>query len=130
MFGFMESDWFTITLEIVFLIFIIYDTKRYFETRKREYLINIVLTIGFFIWAIVPFYNKYLSWNEADQAQLIRQCETREHNSTLCECLEDKIFKAYGQADYEGIDTKHDADYLEFKAQSIKECKGEDDSWF
>ena len=61
MFDFYESDWFTITLEVVFLIFIVYDIKRYFETKKREYLLNITLTLGFFIWAFIPFYNKYFT---------------------------------------------------------------------
>lgn len=48
MFAFYESDWFTITLEILFMLFIVYDTRRYLQTRKREYLLNIVLAVAFF----------------------------------------------------------------------------------
>ena len=36
MLDFLDSDWFNIGLEIVFSIIIIYDVKRYFETKKEN----------------------------------------------------------------------------------------------
>ena len=89
MFGFYESDWFTITLEVLFLIFIAYDAKKYFETRKREYLINIALAVGFFVWAFIPFYNKYYTWQDNDKSIMIEKCSA-EFNASYCECLDDK----------------------------------------
>ena len=44
MFDFLDSDWFIISLEIVCLILIAYDIKKYIETKKKEYITNIVLT--------------------------------------------------------------------------------------
>ncbi len=121
MFDFYESDWFTITLEVVFLIFIVYDIKRYFETKKREYLLNITLTLGFFIWAFIPFYNKYFTWQERDKAELLSTCKA-EHNATYCECMDDKIFKEYSLKSFKALDTKQDKDFLEFVKESEKEC--------
>ncbi|MDQ1337965.1 MAG: hypothetical protein QG617_932, partial [Campylobacterota bacterium] len=69
MFDFLDSDWFVIGLEIVFLIFISYDLKKYFETKKREYIVNIVLTIGFGVWTLIPFYNSYMTWDEAKKQE-------------------------------------------------------------
>jgi len=69
MFAFYESDWFTVVLEIGFLLFIGYDAKRYFQTKKREYLLNIFLAVVFFFWALVPFYNKY--YNDTRGRRLI-----------------------------------------------------------
>ena len=128
MFAFYESDWFTITLEILFLLFIVYDTKRYFETRKREYLLNIVLAIGFFFWALVPFYNKYYSWQDEGKASLVLAC-VEEYNQTYCDCLDDKIFKEYSLEDFTVLDKERDSDYLEFIDETDKECRGEG-SWF
>ncbi len=121
MFDFYESDWFTITLEVVFLIFIVYDIKRYFETKKREYLLNITLTLGFFIWAFIPFYNKYFTWQEIDKAELLSTCKA-EHNATYCGCMDDKVFKEYSLKSFKALDTKQDKDFLEFVKESEKEC--------
>ena len=129
MFAFYESDGFTITLEILFLLFIAYDTKRYLETRKREYLINIALTIGFFFWAIVPFYNKYFTWQDADKRTVMASC-IAEYNETHCDCLDDKIFKEYSFEDYKLLDRKNDEDYLEFFKEIDDECRGIDTGWF
>ena len=74
MFDFLDSDWFNIGLEIVFVLLISYDVKRYFETRKREYVINIVLTIGFDIWALYPYYTSYVGWQEAQKSVMISNC--------------------------------------------------------
>jgi len=128
MFAFYESDWFTIILEILFLVFIVYDIKRYIETKKREYLLNIVLTIGFFFWALVPFYNKYLTWHEADRATLVAAC-LQEHNESYCNCLDDKVFKSYSRDDFKSIDQKNDVDFVEFLDESDRECRG-DLAWY
>ncbi len=129
MFAFYESDWFTITLEILFLLFIIYDTKRYFETKKREYLLNIALTIGFFFWALVPFYNKYYSWQDIDKSSLMTSCIT-EHNASYCKCWDDKVFKEYSFEDFKSLNREKDGDYLEFASEVDNECRGIDTGWF
>jgi hypothetical protein len=122
MFDFLDADWFNITLEVVFLLFIAYDAKRYFETRKREYVFNIVLTIGFFIYTAIPFYNKYVTWSDADKAVLLNTCISEENNTTLCECLDDKIVKEYRYESYSAL-SKEDKDYAEFLDDSRKECR-------
>ena len=128
MFAFYESDWFTIILEILFLLFIIYDTKRYFQTRKREYLLNIVLAVGFFFWALVPFYNKYYTWQDITKADVMHEC-VAEFNQSHCDCLDDAIFKEYDFETFKMLDKKKDADYLEFIDEADKECRGEG-GWF
>ena len=129
MFAFYESDWFTITLEILFLLFIFYDGRRYLQTRKREYLLNIIMTIGFFFWAIVPFYNKYFTWQDMDKASLSKRC-VAEHNQTYCDCLDDKVFKEYSFEDFKHLNRSKDEDYLEFFSDVDKECRGIDTGWF
>ena len=127
MFAFYESDWFTIALEIFFLLFIAYDAKRYFQTRKREYLLNILLAVVFFFWALVPFYNKYFTWQAADKRALISEC-SNDYNASYCSCLEDKVFKEYDFETYRETE-KTDEDFLAFLQESDKECRGEG-SWF
>ncbi|MEN8147647.1 MAG: hypothetical protein ABFR02_08505 [Campylobacterota bacterium] len=128
MFAFYESDWFTIVLEIAFLLFIAYDTKRYFETKRREYLMNIALAAGFFFWALVPFYNKYYSWQDVDKESLIAVC-IQEYNQSHCDCLDDKIFKEYDFESFKALEKQKDEDYLEFIEEVDKECRGEG-GWF
>jgi len=128
MFAFYESDWFTIFLEILFLLFIAYDTKRYFQTGKREYLINIVLAIVFFFWALVPFYNKYYTWKDVDKESILAAC-VQENNQSYCSCLDDKIFKEYDFESFKALEKQKDADYLEFVEEVDKECRGEG-GWF
>ncbi len=119
--NFYESDWFTISLEIIFLIFILYDIKRYIETKKKEYITNIVLTLGFAIWTFIPFYNKYFSWQESDKVQLIAACN-KEHNASYCACIDDKIFKEYTLEDFTKLDQNSDKDFLEFMSEMKEEC--------
>lgn len=126
MFDFLDSDWFVISLEIVFLLFIAYDAKKYFETKKKEYITNIVLTLGFFIWALIPFYNSYMTWSEDKKQELISECK-KENNETLCQCLDEKIFKEYSFADFKSLD-KNSSDFNEFIKDTKEECL--DDSWF
>ena len=126
MFDFLDSDWFVISLEIVFLLFIAYDAKKYFETKKKEYITNIVLTLGFFIWAFIPFYNSYMTWSEDKKQELISECK-KENNETLCQCLDEKIFKEYSFEDFKSLD-KNSSDFNEFIKETKEECL--DDSWF
>ena len=128
MFAFYESDWFTIVLEIGFLLFIGYDAKRYFQTKKREYLLNILLAVVFFFWALVPFYNKYYTWQDVNRESLLSEC-VKEHNQTYCSCLDDKIFKEYDFDAFKAIRKQKDEDYLEFLDETDKECRGEG-GWF
>ncbi|MDD2905630.1 MAG: hypothetical protein WBK95_10025 [Sulfurimonas sp.] len=126
MFNFMSEDWFVISLEIVFLLFIFYDAKKYFVTKKKEYLTNIALTVAFFIWAAIPFYNSYITWNMSDKQEVSRSCQ-QENNQTLCKCLDDRIFKEYSYEAYMFVD-KNGSEFLEFVKESTEECL--DDSWF
>jgi hypothetical protein len=125
-FDFLDSDWFVISLEIVFLLFIAYDAKKYFETKKKEYITNIVLTLGFFIWALIPFYNSYMTWSQDQKQDLISECK-KENNETLCQCLDEKIFKEYSFEDFKSLD-KNSSDFNEFIKDTKEECL--DDSWF
>ena len=127
MFDFLESDWFNITLEIVFLILISYDIKKYFETRKREYIVNIVLTLGFAIWALYPYYNSYVGWEEEQKSEMLSHCSGDENSTKLCKCLDDATFKEYTYDEYKALD-KNSSDYKEFLQDAKEECL--DDSWF
>lgn len=126
MFGFMDEDWFIIGLEVVFLLFIVYDFKKYKETKKREYVVNIVLTIGFAIWVLLPFYNSYYGWNETQKQEQIATCK-KENNETLCKCLSKTIFKASFYDEFNSVD-KNSTEYKEFIKESKEDCL--DDSWF
>lgn len=126
MFDFLDSDWFVIGLEIVFLILIVYDIKKYIETKKKEYITNIVLTVGFAIWTLMPFYNSYFKWSDVQKQELVLTCQN-ENNATLCKCLSDKTFKEHGFEEYNALD-KNSTNYKEFVKESKEECL--DDSWF
>jgi len=126
MFDFLDSDWFNIGSEIVFLTLISYDIKKYFETKKREYIVNIAMTIGFAIWVLYPYYKSYFGWNEAQKKEMISTC-TDSNNSKLCKCVDEAIFKGYIYEEYVKLD-KTSKDYKEFIADAKKECA--DDSWF
>ena len=127
MFDFLESDWFNITLEVVFLILISYDVKRYFETKKREYIINIVLTIGFAIWALYPYYNSYVGWEEEQKKEMLSHCTGDENSTKLCRCLDDATFKNYTYEEYKKLN-RNASEYKEFLKDAKEECL--DDSWF
>ena len=126
MFDFMDSDWFNIGLEIVFLILISYDIKRYKQTKKKEYIINIVLTIGFAIWVLYPYYKSYFGWDEVQKQEMISTC-TDSNNSQLCRCVDEAIFKGYVYEEYKNLD-RNSTDYKEFVKEAKEECL--DDSWF
>lgn len=126
MFDFLDNDWFIIALEIVFLLFIAYDWKKYQETKKKEYITNIVLAVVFAVWTLLPFYNSYMTWTDSDKQKVVSEC-LKENNETLCECLSDTTFKEYTFENYKEID-KESEEFKEFIKDSKEECL--DDSWF
>ncbi|SFV50676.1 hypothetical protein MNB_SM-7-1146 [hydrothermal vent metagenome] len=126
MFDFLDSDWFNITLEIIFLILILFDIRKYMQTKKQEYLLNIILTIGFAIWALWPYYNSYIKWSKEEKKALLSTCQT-EKNATLCQCMDDAIFKNYTYDEYKNLD-KNGSDFKEFLKDAKEECS--DESWF
>ena len=128
MFDFLDSDWFIITLEIVFVILIAYDIKQYIETKKKEYITNIVLTVGFAIWVLYPMYIKYFGWEDSQKSEISSHCSNQDANATkLCECVNDTVFKAYTFDEYKALD-KNAKEYKEFIKESKEDCL--DDSWF
>lgn len=122
----MDSDWFVIGLEIVFLIFIAYDIKKYMETKKKEYILNIVLTIGFAIWVLFPYYKSYFGWEESQKLEMLSQCADT-NDTKLCNCLDEKIFKSFVYEEYKDLD-KSSSEHKEFLKESKEECL--DDGWF
>lgn len=126
MFDFFDSDWFIIGLEIAFLIFIAYDIKKYVETKKNEYIINVVVTFVFFVWAAIPFYNKYIAWDDSSKEVYVKEC-LKENNETVCSCVTDSVFKEYSLNAYSYTD-KNSTSYKKFLKQSKEDCL--DDSWF
>lgn len=117
----MDTDEFIIGLEIVFLLFIAYDAWKYSKTKKREYIINIVLAIGFAIWVLYPFYTKYYTWEETDREALMQSCLS-DHNVSYCGCINNNIYKEYALKTYEAIDQNNDKDFLEFIDDVKKGC--------
>ena len=126
MFDFLDSDWFNIGLEIVFVILISYDIKKYIETKKKEYITNIVLTIAFAIWALYPYYNSYIGWDEEQKQVMLSHCSDT-NDTKLCKCLDDTTFKTYTHDEYIAVD-KNSSDYREFLQEAKEDCL--DDGWF
>jgi hypothetical protein len=126
LFDFLDSDWFNISLEIIFVILISYDIKKYFQTKKKEYITNIILTLGFAVWTLYPYYKSYFGWNEKQKLEMITSCED-DSNKTLCKCVDEKIFKEYIYEEYKILD-KNGTDFKEFIKEAKEECS--DDSWF
>ena len=127
MFDFLDSDWFNIGLEVVFVILISYDVKKYIQTKKKEYLTNIVLTIGFAIWALYPYYNSYIGWDDEQKKEMLSNCKGDENSTKLCRCIDDATFKNYVYDEYIKLD-KNSSDYKEFLEDAKEECL--DDGWF
>jgi hypothetical protein len=126
MLDFLDSDWFNIALEVVFVILISYDIKKYFETKKREYIVNIVLTIGFAVWTLYPYYTSYVGWDESQKEVMISHCEDS-NDTKLCQCLDNKTFKTYTHDEYITLD-QNATEYKEFLKEARKDCL--DDGWF
>lgn len=128
MFDFLESDWFNITLEIVFVLLVAYDVKKYMQSRKREYLVNIVLTIGFAIWALYPYYTSYAGWKEEQKVKMISACDSADNNDTkLCKCIDNATFKEFTHDEYVALD-KNGTQFREFLQETKEDCL--DDGWF
>ena len=128
MFDFLDSDWFIITLEIVFVTLIIYDIKKYIQTKKKEYITNIVLTAGFAIWTLMPMYTKYFGWEDVQKQEILESCKNTDINATqLCSCVSDSIFKNFTNEEYVRKNSG-DKDYKEFIKETKEDCL--DDGWF
>jgi hypothetical protein len=127
LFDFLDSDWFNIGLEVVFLVLISYDIKKYIQTKKKEYITNIILTIGFAIWALYPYYNSYIGWDEEQKKEMLSNCKGDENSTKLCRCIDDATFKNYVYEEYIKLD-KNSTDYKEFLKDTTEECL--DDGWF
>ena len=119
MFDFLDNDIFVIVINIIFLLFIIYDVKKYRQSRERKFLFNIALTIGFAIWVMIPFYNKYITWDEKDIKRVDLECE---HNQSLHDCLVDCTVKNYSFEAFKALDKSGD-DYKTFLKEMTEECE-------
>lgn len=126
MFDFLDSDWFVIGLEIVFVILIYFDIKKYMQTKKKEYMINIVLTLGFAVWTLLPYYNSYFGWEDAQKKKMLIKCDDS-NDTKLCNCIDESIFKNYIFKEYNSLD-KESKDYKEFLKETKEDCL--DDGWF
>ena len=118
MFDFLDNDIFVMVLNVVFLVFIIYDFKKYQKTKQKLFLLNILITIGFAIWVMIPFYNKYITWDDNKIQNLSQKCH---QDKKLCECQLDKTIKAYSYASYQNED-KNSSDYKDFLLENKEEC--------
>jgi hypothetical protein len=129
LFDFLDSDWFIITLEIIFLILILYDIKKYIETKKKEYITNIVLTLGFAIWTLYPMYTSYFGWEDKQKQEMLLVCdEMKDANATkLCNCVDETIFKNFTYKEFSQKDT-NSKEYQEFMKEAKEDCL--DDGWF
>ena len=126
MFDFLDSDWFIITLEIVFVTLIAYDIKKYIETKKKEYITNIVLTAGFAVWTLYPFYTSYFGWQDEQKIQMLKTCEDS-NDTKLCNCMDETIFKNYTNIEYKSLD-KNASEFKEFVKETTEGCN--DTGWF
>ncbi len=126
MLDFLDSDWFIITLEIVFVILIGYDVKQYIKTKKKEYITNIVLTAGFAIWTLYPMYISYFGWEDSQKQVMLSTCKDS-NDTELCNCVDEGIFKEFTHEEYSKVD-KNTTEYKEFIKESKEDCL--DDGWF
>lgn len=95
-------------------------------TKKREYIINIVLTVGFAIWTLYPYYNSYVGWEDAQKREMLSTCKDT-NDTKLCTCLDDALFKGFVYEEYKKLD-KNSTEYKEFLQEAKEDCL--DDSWF
>jgi len=126
-FDFLESDWFNISLQVIFVLLVYYDIKKWHATKKKEHIFNIILTIGFGIWALYPYYTSYVGWEESEKKEMLSYCKGDANKTKLCQCLDDATFKNYTYAEYKALD-KNSSEYKEFLQDAKEDC--EDDSWF
>ncbi len=126
MFDFLDSDWFNITLQVGFVIALVYDIKKYKETQEFKYMVNIFTTIGFAIWMLYPYYTSYTGWQEEQKKVMITHCG--DTNSTkLCKCIDEATFKSYTYEEYIALD-KRGSEYTKWLDDTKEDCL--DDGWF
>ncbi|MFT5661503.1 MAG: hypothetical protein ACI9TV_002149 [Sulfurimonas sp.] len=126
MFDFLDSDWFIITLEIVFIILIAYDIKKYVETKKKEYITNIVLTFAFAVWTLYPMYISYFGWEDSQKQEMLLTCNDS-NDTKICNCIDEQIFKEFTYDEHKAED-KSSKEYQEFTKEAKEDCL--DDGWF
>ena len=126
MFDFLDIDWFIVTMEIIFLILIIYDIRQYIRTKKKEYIGNIVLTFAFAVWTLYPMYISYFGWEESQKQEMLVVCNDS-NDTKLCNCVDESIFKEYTHNEYKALD-KNSKEYVEFMKETKEDCL--DDGWF
>jgi len=126
LFDFLDTDWFNIGLQIVFILLIYYDIKKWRVTKKKEHIFNIVLTVGFGIWALYPYYTSYMGWKDGQKSVMLSHCKDA-NNTKLCRCLDTAAFKEYTYKEYMQLD-KNSTQYKDFLKDAKEDCL--DDSWF
>ena len=98
------------------------------QTRKKEYIFNIVTTIGFAIWMLYPYYTSYTGWLDKEKSEMLSSCEAKTKGAKkLCVCVDNAIFQHYTHAEYITLD-KNSTDFIDFLKETKEDC--EDDSWF
>lgn len=120
MFDFLDSDWFIIGLEIVFLVFVVVDIRHYMRTKKKQFLVNIVLAIGFALWVLLPYYTKYFDWEPSDRDKVVQNCLDANHSTKLCTCLSNAYFKEYTEKTYYSEQNSHD--FQTFTKEETHDC--------
>lgn len=110
----------------MFVILIAYDIKKYIETKKKEYITNIILTLGFAIWTLYPIYNSYFGWSEKQKEDMLIVCKDS-NNTEVCNCIHDSIFKEFIYDEYKAQD-KNSTEFKEFIKDRKEECQ--DEGWF
>ena len=120
MFDFLDEDWFIIGLEIVFLVFIAYDIRNYMRTKKREFLLNIALAIGFALWILVPYYTKYFNWEPQDREVLYQNCLDHNSSKKLCKCMTNAYELEYSYEDF--VKEQNSSDFITFTKETKADC--------
>lgn len=96
------------------------------QTKKKEYIVNVVLTIGFAIWVLYPYYTSYVGWEDSQKQEMISTCDTVE-DKKLCKCVDEAIFKGFTYDEYKAQD-KNSTQYKEFLKETKEGCQ--DEGWF
>ena len=87
---------------------------------------NIVLTVGFAIWVLYPYYKSYFGWQESQKSEMISSCQDT-NDTKLCKCVDEAIFKEFTHKEYKTLD-KNASEFKEFIKETKEECL--DESWF
>lgn len=125
MFDFLDRDPVVLVINVLFLIFIYFDYKKYKQTRQRLYLFNIILTLGFAIWVLLPLYTKYITWSAPQRAHIENLCRQKA-SQKFCHCYNDKLFKSYSFDALQKED-RNSSTFSTFDTESKKSCQEEVD---